>query len=333
MWSRPPAALVLAIALAASYAAPGLAREDVAKPVNLIDTEAVEEAVPAESVLHSAKKALHNQLRRPHGQIFNASVALVAGLAMIFNGNFVLKWLVAGAVFLLATIIAENEVESYWSLGDESYLRRVVGVEVGLVCAFIAHQGYEGVMVVLGAVFGSFVAYGVQTSAQGIFEFDIKQSPQWVAVALYSIIILFFTSAVARKKHLGFLGIISSFFGGALAVTALHWFATEYVVKHNVQIRYHGADLVPKQGPYIDFLVLLFGQLGDDQDVGLFASDPSMPDTVRTFLPPCVWPADRIYMVIVWFFLFVVGCCLQKGKGRQAKARELEAHMEPLLPQ
>jgi len=308
-----------------------LVREDAAKPMDLLEESSPSDAMKldeetdsaadkAKGVFHSIRKALDSELRKPHLQLFNGGVALVFGLIMIVDGYSVFKWLVAAAAFLATTLIAHNESMDYFPGDMNNMLRRCVGVEAGLLAALAALQGFEGLMVVLAGAFGSCVAYGVQEGFPQVFK---AEKAPWVVFALYTICTLYCTWAVARKKHYGFLGFFSSFLGGALTVSAVSFFATFGAVQKNAKINFHGHDLVPVPGDWIDFFLLLWH--GQDTDVGFFANEPS----VNTY-SAAGWPADRIIGCVFWFFLFVIGAKIQSKKVKAAEVSEIQ---QPLLPQ
>jgi len=310
----------------------GAQQAGVAKPMQLVETTLppdddpvttppVGEVVPTASILLNLEQALTAQLRIAHHQWLNALVAFLFGMAAVIDGEFVFKWLIIGGVFIVATLIAHNETAAFWSLGEKSWLRRFTGVEVGVIVAYNAMRGFEGLMIVLAALFGMFVSFGIQTTlvTQGV---DAFKTVPWLVVSMYSLITLFFAVAVVKKKHVRALGILSSLLGGALVSSAVFWFAT-YAIEHG-WVRIQGMTASP--GAWVDFFTLLTGK--HDRDVGVLAGSQGMNKFSSSG-----WPGDRICGCALWFALSAVGTLVQFRRAQQKVTTvNITAAREPLLP-
>jgi len=265
------------------------------------------------SVIDTIREAVLRQLRdqSASGQELNAWVSLAAGVALMFDGELFFKWIVMGGFGIAAMLLAQNEVAASGALGDGSSMRNLMGVEAGLVVAFIVYYALDALLLVLGAWFGFFLAHSSQKFlvAHGVEAFD---TAHWLVFAWYSIITLFFWFLVATKKHVKMLGVITAFFGGPLVASSISFFLTESAM--------HGGfgATQPVKGAWVDFLRLIIGT--SDVDVGIWAGAPPVLAGVSY---------DRAFGCGIWALCFVVGS-LFHAKVKAAKAKEA-ANQEPLM--
>jgi len=291
--------------------------EKVVKPVQLD-----EEAQP--SVLHTVKETVLRQLRDASqgGQEINAWIALAVGVALMLDGEAVLKWVVLGGVFVFATLIAHNESSAFWGLGHNSQVQKLTGIEAGLVCAYVAFHCVESVILVFGAWFGFFMARASEKFLVG-HGVEAFETVPWLSFVWYSIFALGCWLLVATKRHVKALGVATAFFGGPLVSSSICFFLTESAMKGSF------ASARPIMGAWVDFFQLLIGD-GDGNDVGLWAN---VTQGALSGDADAAWPFDRIFGCLLWAACFVLGAFVQvKLKAaRAAKAKEV-AGEEALLP-
>jgi len=294
--------------------------DKVAKPLQLD-----EDAPP--SVLQAVKETVLRQLRdaSQSGQEINAWIALAVGVALMLDGEAVLKWVVVGGVFVFATLLAQNESAAFWGVGPDSRVQKLTGIEAGLICAYIAFHCVQSVILGFGAWFGFFVAsFSKKFLVQhGVEAFD---TVPWFAFAWYSIFALGFWLLVATKKHVKVLGVVTAFFSGPLVSSSICFFLTESAMKGSF------ASARPVMGAWVDFFQLLIGT-SDGEDVGLWAN---VTQGDLNGDASSGWPFDRLFGCLLWAACFVLGAFVQVKlkQARAAKAREsaIAACEEPLLP-
>lgn len=290
--------------------------------------EAEEEGADTQSVssvLASIWDAIKAQLHGPK-QWPNALVATVFGMLLLADGMLVFKWVVLGAVFILAAILARNELVALWGLGGaESHrIRTFVGLEAGACAAFAAHQGLRGVMAALGLMLGAFIGYGLENSVMLHFQPDFPKN-QWAVVVWYSIFIIGTAALVFKNKHDRVLAIITPILGGALVSSAACWGMTSLAVKGKLPVVYTMFPSLQEGqggGAWLDFLELLLFKVAPD--VGIFAGSDYNPAVFGK-----KWRLDRICGVFLWAILALVGAKVQSKRMR--KAAKKTGLTEPLV--
>jgi len=287
-----------------------LASDPTPEPETVAETTTLPPGVSAEtprSIIAHIIAMVNEQLHSEKHQWVNPLLAFVFGGIMVIDGEEVFKWLLVGAVFLLVSVVAMGDLGLIWPQGDFPLVRRVVGVEAGLLGAFAAIKGIQGVTVLVGAIIGASVAFSVQhklTHFAG--NVHLFQETWWV-VSLYTIIIVLSVMFFLRKKHSKALAMLSAAAGGALVVSAVAWVVTEVVVKAHIG----NNTLTPERGAWIDFLRLLCVSGADDE--GIYANSKFNFDIhgIHFYL-------DRVLGCIFWFALFAVGTMTQlKNLKRQ----------------
>merc|ERR1719330_826874 len=282
-----------------SSAAPG---EDIVASESDILKAVSGESV--ESVWKSLVKSLEHSLDEPKLQFAVASCAFVFGILLVIDGEFIFKWIVIAATGILAMLLALSEVSA--SLGEEYQhnIRTAVGVEVFLVASYTAWKGLDGVMLVVGAMFGFFVAHSAQPLVMLVADEEPTRIHHGIVAAWYSIFVLGCMMAVHAKKYAKFLATVAPLIGGALVASAMAWMA--------MTASLHGkmdwlVKLVPQlqpgeKAPWYKYLLLLIDT--DSKDVGIFANT-----SFENFSGK--WNLDRVLGASVWFVLFILGTIYQ----------------------
>eukprot|EP00444_Apocalathium_aciculiferum_P050713 CAMPEP_0183518720 /NCGR_PEP_ID=MMETSP0371-20130417/15642_1 /TAXON_ID=268820 /ORGANISM="Peridinium aciculiferum, Strain PAER-2" /LENGTH=387 /DNA_ID=CAMNT_0025716777 /DNA_START=8 /DNA_END=1171 /DNA_ORIENTATION=+ len=274
------------------------------------------------SILVSLHEEVGEQLHNKEYQWVNALLAFLFGAVLVWDGEVTFRWVVIGVVFLLAAVLAMSEVSTFLALDEKSTIRHVVGVEVGALAAYAAWTGIDGVMLVVGALLGGFVAFGLQGKlvAMGV---TVLSENKGAIVALYSAVVLLSIAMSKRKKLGSGLAVLSAGIGGSLVTSAISWAVTTCYLSGYLGF----LDSVFKQGlsaggggAWIDFLTLLLSS--ESQDKGLFL------DSAYNFsFGGEVYRLDRVVGCSFWFVLFAIGAHsqLKRAKapaGGVAKARE-----------
>lgn len=250
------------------------------------------------SIAGHLKDIVEHQLRSSHHQWINASIALVFGLVMVFDGQMVFKWILVAAAFLVACVVAMSDLNAEWASEDGHLLRHIAGLEVGLVAAYAAWRGFEGLVIIVGALLGAAVGYFLQgyfvSMHMGVFA---TSGP--AIMSLYSVCIIAGVLAFRFKRHAKALAILSSLVGSALVASAIAWSITFAAIKKNLF-----DDLTPKGGAWLDFFNLLWNP--KTEDVGLLAGSPYNLELRGT-----EWRTDRIGEVALASLFFVAGVAVQ----------------------
>jgi len=259
------------------------------------------------SILQTIADAIRRQLRAEENQWVNAVLAFVVGLVMVFDGEFVFKWLVVGFTFVISLLIALNDVSILWGLGAGDPLRMVIGVEAGAAMAFAAYKGIDGMMMVIAFFFGGFVAFGLQNSLAAFINVSDNEA---LIVGLYSVIVAGTMTLVYFKKHARMLIMVSSIAGGLFVSTALSYFialASVHGLMH--WFNHLFPSLQPAHlGCWVDYVALLLH--GGRKDVGVLIGED-----VHGI------PADRIAGCTLWLLVSFFGIYFQVNSlaARQAK--------------
>merc|ERR1740139_556132 len=173
---------------------------------------------------------MNAQLHVDHLQWLNAKIAFIFGAVLLINGEFCFQWLCVGGAFVLAMLVALNEVTAVWGLDYESNLRHFVGFEVGAVCAYMAWRGITGVKLIVGAVLGFYFAHSFQNLFLHL-GYSNFETNKWLVVLLYSFFAVGAMALIGQKKHGKVLAWVCPFLGGALVSSAVFWMITDMKVR------------------------------------------------------------------------------------------------------
>jgi len=248
--------------------------------------------------------------------------AIIVGVTLIVNGEFVFKVLCVVACGILGGLWGIGEAAEDLGQDLNIVISYVVGIEIGLGCAYAAYKGIDGVMVASFALFGVFLAYEGKgllenVSASVGFE-DVVNSNKWVVAVWYSFFTLTFMRAVQTKQHLTLLAYLTSLLGGALVSSAISWIFTATA----------RPGMNAEKGAWIEFLMLLV--VPGSKDVGIYrhanASWFGSPLKDGAFAEG--FSEDRVMGLLIWFFLFAFGSLFQLSVQKAARVSELR---QPLL--
>jgi len=292
--------------------------EETPAPVEPEETTTPPPPETTVSILEGLRTTMSKELHKSPYQWANALLALIFGLVMILDGEFVFKWVMVGVVFVLAGMFAMSEVTALWGLDFHSPVRHLVGLEVGGLAAYAALRGIDGVMILASAVLGGLAAWLVQSFLVG-HGMEFLETQKWAVLVLYSAFVVILAAMFERKGHLKWLAIASPALGGAFATSAISYYVTA-LGSHGflgwLQPLFH--DLTPVGGPWIDFLYLICST--HSKDVGIFASSSYGEFTVRG-KEFCL---DRAAGRTLWAIFFIVGTVVQlrAHKKRSAPIKE-----------
>jgi len=301
--------------------------QEAAQNMASLPTLPPQEAQSATSVLHTLKEAFLTQLENAKHQWINGLVALVFGLVLMIEGELTFKWLVLVGAFFAAMLFAQNEVAAFFARNEApeatetasySILKLFVGLEAGACVTYVAFQGYKGVLLMLSAGLGSFIASSGKWRLE-LWGFAFIQKP-WVLFAWYSFCVLVPMALVATKKYVKVLVFLTPALGGALVASALtYFFTTAAAVKG-------WWDVSQPAGAWVDFMRLLC--VPGAKDVGIFTSYAPLGKT---------WTVDRLVGCLLWAILFCLGYAVQSRRKKEAtnevqarESRKADVN-EPLL--
>jgi len=293
----------------------------------------------------SLTEALWASLRRvlddPKYQEPCVAVGLVFGLVMVANGEFVFRWCVVVAMGLLGAILSLNEFSTF-----EPNIRHAIAIEVGLVCAYAAWKGIDGVMLVAFGLMGTFAAFKLEDFF-ALLEQSIGPNP-WHIVIWYSLFTLLGMLIITRRKHVQVLAMISPLLGAPLVSASLSWMLTALVVcvqTQAMEAREQASEVLkkqeatsaehfttspptptlisklqPEQGTWFNFLLLLLDS--NQKDVGIFAH-------THFESPLLSWMhgrrcCDRVVGILFALIIFLIGFSMQRRRfhKKQVCARE-----------
>jgi len=158
-------------------------------------------------------------------------------------------------------------------------------LEAGLAGVFVACVAYEAILLCLGAFVGFYLAHAVEKLAVEHMGVDAATFEDGtIAFIWYSVFVLGCWGLVASKKHTKYLGVVTSFFGGALVASSVLYFQ-------------HG------RGKWVDCFERLLH--GAESEAALQAN-LSHDQTATAYA--------------VWAIAFLIGTCIQCKKAR---AREV----------
>jgi len=303
-----------------------LAEDLVSAPRLLADVETtplpagdITVASLTETIFLSLKKVLDN----PQYQWADVAVAIIFGLILVLDGEFVFRWLVVAAVGLLGALLALSEVSTDLGIAYQGTLRHLVAFEVGLGCAFAAWKGIDGVMLTAFAMIGAFVAF--KTKDIVLLIENYAGSNPWFVVVWYSFWTLLGMGIMHRRKHIGVLTIVAPLFGAALISASISWMLTTAALKGHLD--FLKIALVPQlqpaeKGTWIEFLLFLVDP--SNKDVGVFAHTSFATHPSMSWMHG-KWCFDRVLGLVFGFIIFLIGFSIQR---RAVKLQQIEARKQ-----
>lgn len=214
------------------------------------------EATSVTSVLATIHDTLKARVSKPEDQLVNAWVAFIVGVMLLLvDCRAIFKWFGVAGFMVFAGLMAMNEVKARWLYGYQSGAGSVIAVEVGLVAGYAALRGFQGLMMLVGALVGALLARLAQNFIAnfGIVTFEVDQAP---IVIWYSVFIFASVFATFNDRRIPLLAFASPLIGGALVSSSVCWFVT------GLMRPFHLA-------PWVDFLLMLSSS--KNKDVGPYA--------------------------------------------------------------
>jgi len=271
----------------------------------------------SQTIFQNVKKVLDN----PKYQWVDVVIALVFGLVLVKDGEFVFKWLVIIAVGLLGGLLALAEVSADLGSEYQDEIRYFISLEVGLFCAYAAWKGLDGVMLTVFALLGVFLAFKTQALVSLAAYDTTTREHKWIIASWYSFLALFTMRVYYKRKHVGLLAFVAPLIGGALVASALSWIATFAALQGGMDwVR--TSNIVPQlqpaaKGSWVEFLLLLL--VPDSKDVGVFANTQfDHPNWMHG-----KWCLDRVCGLSLWFLLFVGGTICQLRALKRQRIQEM----------
>lgn len=265
----------------------------------------------------------------PH-QAVTALIALFLGGFLVVKGKKLWDGLIIVAVGYVLGVIAMGSVGDMWHLEHGSSLRKFVGWEVGLIAAWGAYKGLDGMNVFAGVLLGFWFTVNIQHVLVhlGAHFLSTSEGQQWAVVVLYTVFAGGFIWLFSGEAHNKLLALICPLIGGALVASAIAYLFTALVQIGAIskQLEKSCPELQPNMGPYIKFLEMLSSPT--TEDFGIFANSPANKFGEK-------WTVDRLAGWVIWFIFFLVGVKLQwkkKPKAAEASGRE-QGLQQPFLEQ
>jgi len=277
------------------------------------------------TILHHIASQIQEQVDSGKHQFVPAGAALAFGLLMLFNGKGMFHLLLLAAAFVLFFVFAMSEVSAALGVGRHSLISHVVGLEAGLLGAFVAKRGIDGVVAAVGMAVGALLA---MLSREELIHLGMSslEDNRGLIVAMYSVFVLVFAWVFAASKHLRAVALFSSIAGGLLVSSAVSWAVTVIAIRSN-WIASALPAATPKAGTWLDFFLLLVHP--DANDVGVFAHS-----RYNAMVHGAIWRTDRVVGLVLAAILFIVGFRVQSRILRSslaADARECDVLREALL--
>jgi len=260
------------------------------------------------SLLKALPEALKQQLRAPSKQVQQglAAVAGVLGLVCMANGEVMLFQIIVFGTFVVSALLMHNEAAAMWGAGSasDSALSMVTALEAGLASTVIVFYAYDGVLLVIGALVGCFIAHVSEKFVVSTLGVDAATFDEHVVFVWYSIFTLGCWGLVARKMHGKYLGVVTSFFGGGLVASSVLF----VMQAHQMWVDclgelLGGADVTPGYVPVVTNTTAQVTAWGE-------------ADAVRGF--------SNFHLVgyAIWAVCFLAGAKFQFSSKAAAKAKE-----------
>jgi len=302
------------------------------------------------NVLKDAKDSINKELEDSRWPWLIGLLALAIGGFLWLEGSNFFRVSVHTSVAVLCGILAKQSALSYWEQHDDgSYevskhiMASIVGVEVGVVAFFASEKGFHGIMAIIGAIGGCFIA-------RFLNELMVHVTPHFhdveVMIVWYTAIVVAAVWFVHTGRYKHILAIVTPFIGGAFMSSALLFFITEAMIhggctaKTKATPAHACAGLTPVRGQWYAFFLMGFQHLvskKDDVDVGIFAqSHMNWKMSGEHEGHSGVVYGDHIFILFFWLIFWGVGWMIQTKKlkkyglqppalgkgGRAASARE-----------
>merc|ERR1719356_1255543 len=272
------------------------------------------------SVVTTAVHELEDALKKSNKQWFNAIVALVGGVLLVFFSEKALEVVVMGVSAVIACNLGMKEVSTFWRSDIQSFahgpLRMVIGLEFGLLGALIAKQGYKGILVAIAVVAG----FTLSGHLEAYLVEETGSVNKWCTVFLYSVITIVFILVVVplqRRQARGaqrsqdepkglyvhLLIFVCPWIGAPLIMSALWYFVTLVVA-----LKDKSADMAP----WLSFL---------DQLLSPSASPVGVLTKYHFEVMKREVGYDRLIGLVGWLCFTIAGIVYQRKERKDEKPK------------
>jgi hypothetical protein len=253
-----------------------------------------------------------------------ALFALILGCVMLFDGEFCIHWMMISAVFLFTYLFMLEEIQSLGG-GNNVVVLQIAAVEIGIACAVIAQQGYEGIRLLIGLLIGAvFAQYFHELSTIASWG-----NNGWVVLVCTNLFMVLGVWMWMGKCHQKLAAVVSSIVGGALVASAVGFYMMFLCVQTGMfkdQLKIpDDANLV-----WVDFFMQLLarneqGQSTWSDSAGFFQYKPLQLGGKRI-------PTDFILGLLLWLTMFFFGMWLQNRRAKNRSRRSsIDSLSEPLV--
>jgi len=256
---------------------------------------------------------LQDALTKSNKQWFNAIVACVGGVLLVFFSERALEVVIMGLSAVIACNLGMKEVSHFWHADIRDFasgpLRMLIGVEFGLLGALFAKKGKDGILVLIAVVAG-FTLSGHLEAYLPISEDTGNSVNKWCTVLLYSVITIVFILVVIPlqraqgpdhlRLHVHLLIFVCPLIGAPLIMSSLWYFVTLAVA-----LKDKNADMAP----WLSFLSQLLSPSASP--VGVFTK-------YHFEVMKHVVGYDRLVGYVGWLGFTIAGILYQKGCFQRA---------------
>jgi len=263
----------------------------------------------------------------PH-QVMTAVLALIGGIVLVVDGKKVFDGFLCLALGYVLGVLVMSSVGDMWHLEHNSLLRKLVGWEIGLIGAWAAYKGLDGMNIFAGLLLGFWFTYNIQHVLVhlGAHFLCTTGGNQWLVVLMYTLFSGGFLYMFNGEAHKKLLALICPLIGGILVASATAYLFTSLVMTTFISTYLHkmSPDLHPVGGAWVEFFEMLTWP--ENKDVGIFANSPFNKFGKK-------WNLDRLAGWTIWFICWVCGVVLQLRKKTKKLDTYVAAAREPGLQQ
>jgi len=263
------------------------------------------------SIVTVVETTLYTQLAYGSMQWVNALASAAFGFFMVFEGETSFNLIIVAVVYVLTWLLGRAEIQHSWGVEPDSLVPNIVGIGIGLVAAFSAWKGVAGVLIMLGAITGLWMAIQVDVFLiRHLFPIMAEHVTQ----------LIFYTAAsyagaysVHCKKYLQGVAVLSPIVGGAFASSSLCWLGATLASNGYLSSIFSG--ITPKNGAWIDFLVMLWST--HPSEVGIFPGASNAVKIRSVSMTP-----DQIFGKSLWIILALIGVPFQLRQHRKMQQKQ-----------
>jgi len=176
--------------------------------------------VPIPNAVQAFKADFWKSITIEHFQWAVAIVAMVVGLAALYDGRGFFKILVVGCIGAVFFCFVLSQLRETWVTGAAKIMKYVASVEVGLFAGLAAYKGWEGTQLLLGLVVGVYLYQNLEALALVTPYVQIAaQHSIWMVVVCTLMVALGSWMVHERYGAGRVLGVAAPLFGSSLVVS------------------------------------------------------------------------------------------------------------------